>query len=123
MDRIDIFIEVPRIEYEKLADEGLAESSESMRDRVEGARAVQHKRFYGTKLVCSGDMTAMEVRAFCPLEAEAQGLLRTAMERFQLSARAFHRILKLARTIADLSGAETIETKHLAEALQYRPRG
>jgi magnesium chelatase family protein len=68
-------------------------------------------------------MTAMEIREFCALEREAQGLLRTAMERFHLSARAFHRIVKLARTIADLSGSDTIETPHLAEALQYRPRG
>ena len=122
LDRIDIFVQVPRIEYEKLADDRLGESSEEVRSRVERARAVQLERFQGTKLACNAEMTPVEVRQFCQVEPEAQSLLRAAMKQLALSARAFHRILKLARTIADLSGAPTIEASHLAEAIQYRMR-
>ncbi len=122
LDRIDIFVEVPRIEYEKLADERLGEGSEVVRRRIEAARQFQRERFQGTNLVCNADMTPLEVREFCQAEPEAQGLLRAAMKQLSLSARAFHRILKLARTIADLTGAGTIGPSHLAEAIQYRPR-
>lgn len=122
LDRLDIFVEVPRIDYEKLADERQGESSQQVRERVESARHIQQKRFKGTKLLCNAEMTPVEVRAFCQIESEAQSLLRAAMNQLSLSARAFHRILKLARTIADLAGAETIATAHLAEALQYRSR-
>jgi len=122
LDRIDIFVEVPRIEYEKLTDERVGEGSEAVRARVEAARAVQRKRFEGTKLICNADMTPLEVREHCRVEVAGQGLLQAAMKQLYLSARAFHRILKLARTIADLAGAETIGPSHVAEALQYRPR-
>ncbi len=122
LDRIDIFVQVPRIEYEKLTDERMGESSEEVRSRVGRARQVQQERFQGTKLTCNAEMTPVEVREFCQVEAEAQGLLRAAMRQLSLSARAFHRILKLARTIADLAGSQTISTSHLAEAIQYRPR-
>jgi magnesium chelatase family protein len=122
LDRIDIFVEVPRIEYEKLSDERLGESSEAVRRRVEKARSIQKERFNGTKLVCNADMTPLEVRDFCCVEPSAQNLLHAAMKQLSLSARAFHRILKLSRTIADLGGAETIGASHLAEAIQYRPR-
>ncbi len=122
LDRIDIFIEVPRIDYEKLTDDRLGEGSEVARMRVESARQIQRERFKGTNLVCNADMTPVEVREFCKTEPGAQSLLRTAMRQLSLSARAFHRILKLARTIADLANAETIAPSHLAEAIQYRSR-
>jgi magnesium chelatase family protein len=122
LDRIDIFIEVPRIEYEKLADDTLGEDSSEARSRVERARLVQQERLVGTKLVCNAEMTPVEVRTFCSVEPSAQRLLKAAMKQLCLSARAFHRILKLSRTIADLEGAQTIKASHLAEAIQYRPR-
>jgi magnesium chelatase family protein len=122
LDRIDMFVEVPRVEYEKLATDELAESSEKVRARVETAHSFQRERFRGTRLTYNADMTAVEVREFCKVEGAAQSLLGAAMKQFYLSARAFHRILKLARTIADLAGAPTIGTSHLAEAIQYRPR-
>ncbi len=122
LDRIDIFVEVPRIEYEKLADERLNESSAAIRARVEAARLLQRERFDGSKLTCNADMTPIEIRAFCQTEPGAQSLLQSAVRQLSLSARSFHRILKLGRTIADLDGAGTIGAAHLAEALQYRPR-
>lgn len=122
LDRIDIFAQVPRIEYEKLVDERDGESSELVRSRVEGSRSIQQKRFLDSKLTCNAEMTPVEVRDFCQVDSEAQGLLQAAMKQLALSARAFHRILKLARTIADLDGAQAISAGHLAEAIQYRPR-
>ena len=122
LDRIDIFIEVPRVEYEKLTDDSLGESSEKVRARIEAARQIQQRRFQATKLTCNTEMTPIEVKQFCQIEAPAQSLLRTAMKQLHLTARAFHRILKLARTIADLDDANIIKPNHLAEALQYRQR-
>jgi magnesium chelatase family protein len=122
LDRIDIHVEVPRVEFNKLADDRLGESSRNIRRRVESAREIQRKRFDGTDMTCNADMGPGEVRIFCPLDDSGKAIVRQAMDRLQLSARAFHRILKLARTIADLSGDKDIETQHLAEALQYRPR-
>ncbi len=123
LDRIDIFGEVPRVEYEKLVDERQGETSEQVRARVETARNIQRERLSKSGLICNAEMTPLEVRDFCQVNPTSQSLLRTAMSQFSLSARAFHRILKLARTIADLDGADIIKTHHLAEALQYRPRG
>ncbi len=122
LDRIDIHVEVPRVDYEKLADRRDVERSAMIRARVQAARELQARRFVGTKLTCNAEMGPAEVRAFCEVEAGGQSLLKAAMQQLHLSARAFHRILKLARTIADLAGAETIGVNHLAEALQYRPR-
>ncbi len=122
LDRIDIHIQVPRIDYEKLAGDRLGESSAKIRARVERARDRQRKRFEGTGLLCNGDMGPAEVRRFCELDEAGRSLLKAAMQQMQLSARAFHRILKLARTIADLAECDRIETPHLAEAIQYRPR-
>jgi magnesium chelatase family protein len=122
LDRIDIHIEVPRVDYEKLTDDRLGEASEAIRARVEAAREVQRARFAGTPLSCNADMGATDVRKVCQLDETGRGLVRAAMQQLQMSARAFHRILKLARTIADLAGSERIETPHLAEAIQYRPR-
>ncbi len=122
LDRIDIFVQVPRIEYEKLADNRKGEPSEAVRLRVEKARDVQQTRFASSKAHCNAEMAPAQVKQFCQIEAEAQHLLKAAMQQLALSARAFHRVLKLARTIADLAAEQTIATNHLAEALQYRPR-
>jgi len=122
MDRIDIHVEVPRVEYDKLSSDRLGEPSAKIRARVEKARERQRQRFAGTKLACNADMGPAEVREFCRVDEAGKSLLRAAMQQLQMSARAYHRILKLARTIADLAGSEKIETAHLAEAIQYRPR-
>jgi magnesium chelatase family protein len=122
LDRIDIHVEVPRVEYEKLSDDRLGEPSAAIRGRVAVARERQLRRFEGTKLTCNADMGPAEVRDFCQVDPAGKSLLKAAMQQLQMSARAYHRILKLARTIADLAGSERIETVHLAEAIQYRPR-
>ena len=122
IDRVDIFVEVPHIDYEKLADDRLGEESGKVKARVESARLTQRQRFQGTGLACNAEMTPTEVREFCATEESGQSLLKAAMKQLNLSARAFHRILKLARTIADLEGTDIIKAHHLAEAIQYRPR-
>ena len=123
LDRIDMFVEVPRVDYEKLMADETTESSAKARERVEKSREAQLKRFEGTGLTCNADMGPAQVREICPMEDDVRGLLQRATQQLHLSARAFHRILKLSRTIADLASAETIGVTHLAEALQYRPRG
>jgi len=122
MDRIDIHVEVPRVDYDKLAGTALAESSGAVRARVEAARAVQRRRFAKGNLLCNADMGPGEVRQHCELDEAGRSLIRAAMRQLGLSARAYHRVLKLTRTIADLAGSARIETPHLAEALQYRRR-
>ena len=123
IDRIDLFVEVPRVEYEKLVAPANAETSEMVRGRTELARQVQRERFQEAEILCNADMGPVEVWDFCQMEESAQGLLQHAMKQMNLSARGFHRILKVSRTIADLSGAETIGIAQLAESLQYRPTG
>ncbi|MBP9040877.1 MAG: magnesium chelatase, partial [Anaerolineaceae bacterium] len=98
------------------------EASQVIAQRVETARQLQRERFKGTALTANADMHPAEVRQFCSLDEPCRSLMRAAMNQMQLSARAYHRILKLARTIADLAGSSQITTIHLAEALQYRPR-
>ncbi len=122
LDRMDIFVEVPHIDYETLSDSRLGEPSSKVQARVEAARKIQQKRFEGTKLVCNAEMTPAEVRAHCVTDESAQSLLKAAMNQMHLSARAFHRILKLARTVADLEVSQNIRAQHIAEAIQYRPR-
>jgi magnesium chelatase family protein len=122
IDRVDIFIEVPHIEYEKLTDDRLGEKSDQVQGRVNAARSRQQERFQGTRLTYNAEMLPGQVRDFCQAEESAQSLLKTAMKQLYLSARAFHRILKLARTIADLENTDIIKAHHLAEAIQYRPR-
>ncbi len=122
LDRIDLHIETPRVAYDKLTQATQAESSASIRARVEAARERQRVRLAGSHMVCNADMGPGEIRQFCALRDEGQALLRAAMRQMHLSARAYHRVLKVSRTIADLEGTETIQTHHLAEALQYRAR-
>ena len=122
IDRVDIFVEVPHIDYEKLTDDRLGEPSDNVRARVTAARSRQLKRFEGTKLTSNSEMTPTEIREFCQVEESAQSLLKAAMKQLYLSARAFHRILKLALTIADLENSDVIKAHHVAEAVQYRPR-
>ncbi|HWS23317.1 MAG TPA: YifB family Mg chelatase-like AAA ATPase [Anaerolineales bacterium] len=122
LDRIDLHISVSRVDQTKLASEKLGERSEMIKQRVENARAIQAERLKGTNIMCNADMRVVEIRQFCKLQPEGQDLLKIAMNQLNLSARAYHRILKLARTIADLANSETIETGHIAESLQYRPK-
>ncbi|GAC1423100.1 MAG: YifB family Mg chelatase-like AAA ATPase [Ktedonobacteraceae bacterium] len=122
LDRIDIHVEVPRVDYEKLADKRKVEDSATIRARVQAARERQLSRFTGTKLTCNAEMGPAEVRDFCQVDGSAEKLLKAAMQQLHLSARAFHRVLKLSRSIADLAESETIAANHIAEAIQYRPR-
>ena len=120
LDRIEIHIEVPRVGFEKLSDKRRGEGSDKIRARVEKARQKQRERFVELKngVMTNADMRVAEVRQFCELDESGQQLVRAAMTQLQLSARAYHRILKLARTIADWAGKEGIQFTRLAEALQ-----
>jgi magnesium chelatase family protein len=121
LDRFDIHIEVPRVKYEKLSSEQEGESSAAIRARVCAARARQQQRFKGSGLLSNADMGPAEIRVFCSLDDSGQNLMKAAVRQLNLSARGYHRVLKLARTIADLAGDEHIRANHLAEAIQYRP--
>ena len=123
LDRIDVFVEVPPVAYEKLVDEAPAQDSSYARQRVEQARDIQRERFKDNGFLCNSEMGPAEVWKSCPLDESAKALLQAATQRLNLSARAFHRILKVSRTIADLDAAKDIGVAHLAEALQYRSRG
>ena len=120
LDRIDLHIEVPPVEYDQLSDTRKAESSASIRARVNAARAIQQKRFDGTDILSNARIPTSKLKEFCPLTNEANTLLKGAFERMGLSARAYDRLLKVSRTIADMDNADTIGTAHLAEAIQYR---
>jgi len=120
LDRIDIFIDAPHINYAKLTEDKPTEASEKVRERIKTAHEIQLERFRETKLSCNADMAPKEVKEFCTTESAAQSLLRTAMRQLHLTARAFHRVLKVSRTTADLEGSNIIKTYHVAEALQYR---
>jgi len=121
LDRIDIHIEVPAVSYRELSGLGAGEPSAKIRDRVMGARNIQKKRFKGLRKVhCNATMRSKDTTKYCALNAEAQSLLKMAISELNFSARAYDRILKVARTIADLAGREQIESEHISEAIQYR---
>jgi magnesium chelatase family protein len=120
MDRIDLHVEVAPVPFEELSRKAPGESSADVRARVVAARAVQAERLAGTSAHCNAQMTSPQVRRFCALDAAGQSLMRMALERLGLSARAYDRILKVSRTIADLDGADCVGTAHLSEAIQYR---
>lgn len=120
LDRIDIHIEVPAVPYKDLSTDYCGEKSEVIRGRVVAARDIQLRRFGGEKIYCNGQMKTRHLKKYCRLRDEALNLLETAMQKFGLSARAYTRILKLSRTIADLEAAEDIHSHHISEAIQYR---
>lgn len=124
LDRIDLHIEVPRVKFEKLADNQPGESSQQVRVRVQAARQRQNQRFKtsGLNIITNAEMSSHEVKQFCSIDNQTQMLLKNAVDQLHLSARGYFRILKLARTIADLESVEQITVQHVAEALQYRPK-
>lgn len=123
MDRIDIHIDVPRVEYDKLMSTEQGESSSVVRERVEQSRTRQRKRFTNyAHLFANADMRVGDIQKFCVLTNEARQILELSVRQMQLSARAYHRVLKLSRTIADLANSTLIEVHHVAEALQYRSK-
>ncbi len=120
LDRIDIHIEVPAVPYKDLSTDYAGEKSEEIRSRVVGTRDAQLRRYQGEKIYCNGQMKTRHIKKYCKLKEAAQNLLETAMHRLGLSARAYARILKLSRTIADLETSEEIQPHHISEAIQYR---
>lgn len=128
MDRIDIWVSVGNVDYEKLSSENKnGEESREIKEKVIKARDIQEKRFSKSeegarKIFTNSEMSVKDLNIFAPLKSEVRDLLNQSAERLQLSARAYHRVIKLARTIADIEGSESIESPHILEALQYRPR-
>ncbi len=120
LDRLDLHVNVPSVEFEAMRRKEKAESSAAVRERVNAAREVQKRRFDGLGVLCNAQMSAPMVGEFCTLDAAGEKLLRSAFDRLGLSARSHDRLLRVARTIADLDGSERIEASHLAEAIQYR---
>jgi len=121
LDRVDLHVEVPPVKFREIAGERTGETSKEIRDRVVAARRRQHDRFrHRPKITCNARMGARELKQFCELDESTKGLLQNAMTDLNLSARAYDRILKVARTIADLDGSEKIQSDHVSEAIQYR---
>ena len=121
MDRIDIHIEVPALSYEELSQKTQGEESAPLRQKVASARNIQTQRFEKEEnIYCNAHMESRHLRIHCELDTASQELLRSAIEKLGLSARAYDRILKVSRTIADLEGCENIQSNHIAEAVQYR---
>lgn len=125
MDRIDLFIQVPAVKYEKLTSDSPENQSHIVRERIEKAREIQKQRFFaegGERLLTNSEMTLPQIKKYCKHDSESQELLKKYVDSGKLSARGYHRILKVARTIADLEGSESINRGHVSEALMYRIR-
>jgi magnesium chelatase family protein len=121
LDRIDLHVEVPAVQYRELADRRPGEASSAIRERVARAREIQSARFVRRPDIhANAHMAAREIREFCRIDEKGDALLRTAITRLGMSARAYHRVLKIARTIADLAGSPDIDSAHVGEAIQYR---
>lgn len=122
LDRIDLHIEVPRVDFDRLTSRDNSEPSTSVRKRVEGARKIQYERLKKFHLFTNSEMGTKELNEFCKIDRATLDFLKSAVTRFHLSARSYHRILKISRTIADLAVVEHVKSNHVAEALQYRPK-
>lgn len=120
LDRVDIHIEIPAIKYKELTDTAESESSAAIKSRVEKVKNIQRKRFKEDKIFSNASMNVRLIKKYCVLKDEAKDLLKMAMTELGLSARAYNRVLKVSRTIADLAEAENILAEHVAEAIQYR---
>ncbi|MBC8413764.1 YifB family Mg chelatase-like AAA ATPase, partial [bacterium] len=120
MDRIDIHIEVPAVQYKDLSDKYSGETSAEIRIRLQNARELQNQRFTGSKIYSNAKMRSQHISRYCLLQPDAQSMIEMAMQKLGLSARAYTRILKVSRTIADLADSEDISAEHVAEAIQYR---
>ncbi len=120
LDRIDLHIEVEPVDYERLSSKNKEETSAEIRKRVNRAREIQRKRFEGTDISCNAKMSPKVTKEFCVLTDEASNLLKLSFDKLGLSARAYDKILRIARTIADLEESESIELSHVAEAIQFR---
>jgi magnesium chelatase family protein len=120
LDRIDLHVEVPQVKFREMSGERNGESSAQIRERVVAARERQQKRFTGTRITCNARMGTRELKKFCALDSTSTDLLKFAMSDLNLSARAYDRILKVARTIADLAGVENLRSDDVSEAIQYR---
>jgi magnesium chelatase family protein len=123
LDRIDIHVDVPRVENDKLLNLPQGESSAIIRGRIEKARAIQRARFNNhPKLFANADISVGQIDEFCPMTDDAKKLLAMTLNKFKLSARSYHRLVKISRTIADLEGVNMISAAHVGEAVHYRPR-
>ncbi|KKU73280.1 MAG: Mg chelatase-related protein [Parcubacteria group bacterium GW2011_GWA2_47_26] len=122
IDRIDLHVEVPRLKFDKLTEEKVAESSSEVRAKIEAVRKIGQERYAGLPYSTNAEIPAQDIKRFCPVDQTTQDLLRNAVDRMHLSARAYHRILKLARTIADVENSAPIQMTHVAEAIQYRQK-
>ena len=120
LDRIDIHVEVPAVPYQDLMKESEAEPSKDIRKRVSAAREIQSKRFSRAKIYCNAQMNSRHIKTHCNIDDASRSLLESAIDKLGLSARAFNRVLKIARTIADIEGEKNILVDHISEAIQYR---
>ncbi len=120
IDRIDIHVEVPSVPFEKLNDKSNGQSTDQLREKVIKARKIQNERFKGAKIYSNSQMNSKQLRTYCRLDDDSQNILRQAVYEFELSARAYDKILKISRTIADIEGSEVISCEYLSEAIQYR---
>ena len=120
LDRLDLHIEVPPVDFDALSKEENTESSAQIRERINAARKLQQKRYAGTGITCNARLTSKMLKQFCPLSDSATTVLKGAFEKLNMSARAYDRILKVARTIADIDGAEIIDSPHILQAIQLR---